>query len=69
MNQSDIKKAIYNMGGLKIASGELAVSTSAISKWIRNGVIPNLQKAKLVAEKSGFDLNTLRPPYEQVAVV
>jgi predicted site-specific integrase-resolvase len=65
MRNEEIRKAIFNMGGPKIASAELQVSTSTIGKWIRNGVIPNLDKAKKVAEASGFALTLLRPRYQQ----
>lgn len=64
----EIRKAIFNMGGPKLAAENLQVSTSTISKWIRNGVIPNLNQAEKVAEASGFNLSSLRPRYEQKAV-
>lgn len=64
----EIKKAIFNMGGPKIAGRRLAVSTSTIAKWIRQGAIPNLEKAEQVAHASGFDVASLRPPYEQKAI-
>jgi hypothetical protein len=63
MRSEIIKKAVFNMGGTKMASQELQVSPSTVGKWIRNGVIPNLGKAKKVAEASGFDLTQLRPAY------
>jgi hypothetical protein len=65
MNGDEIKRAIFNLGGPTIASNDLQVSTSTIWKWIRNGVIPNLDKARKVAEASGFNLSSLRPRYEQ----
>lgn len=66
-NGEEIKKAIFNMGGPKIAGATLQVSTSTISKWIRNGIIPNLDIANKVAEASGFHLSSLRPRFEQKA--
>ena len=63
-NQSEIFKAIFNMGGPKIAARELNVSASAVFKWIRNGSIPNLDIANRVAELSGFSVDVLRPRYE-----
>lgn len=69
MNRSEvIKQAIFNMGGRQIAASTLNVTPSAISKWIRKGVIPNLHKAEHVANASGFSLEALRPRYEQQAV-
>lgn len=65
MQSSDIKKAISNMGGATRAGNVLQVSTNTVHKWIRNGVIPNIVKAKRVAEESGFDLWSLRPRYIQ----
>jgi hypothetical protein len=62
----EIKQAIYNMGGPKIAGRTLRVSTSAIGKWIRNGRIPNLDLAQRVSTASGFPLAILRPRYEAV---
>jgi hypothetical protein len=67
IRSEEVKKAIFNMGGPKIASAQLQVSTSTISKWVRKGVIPNLDKARKVAEASGFSLCSLRPRYEQEA--
>ncbi|MEC5217780.1 hypothetical protein RCH09_002743 [Actimicrobium sp. GrIS 1.19] len=64
-NKEEIKKAIFNMGGTKIAANKLWVSTSAISKWMRNGVIPNLDMATKVSEASGFTIDSLRPRFEQ----
>lgn len=67
MNKSEeIKKAIFNMGGRKIAGRELRISTSTIGKWIRNGRIPNLDLAQQVSKASGFPLDTLRPRFEAV---
>lgn len=63
-----IKKAIFNMGGIKVASQFLRVSPSTVGKWSRNGVIPNLAKAKLVAQESGISLASLRPRFEQQAI-
>jgi len=60
----EIQKAVFNMGGTKIAARELNVSTSCINKWMRNGVIPNLDIANKVAELSGFPVKALRPRYE-----
>lgn len=68
MNRNEvIKQAIFNMGGPKIAATELKVTPGAISKWVRNGVIPNLRRAERVANASGFSLASLRPRYEQKA--
>ena len=63
-----VKKAIFNLGGIKLAGQFLQVSTSTIGKWTRNGVIPNLEKAKLVARESGFSLASLRPIFEQKTI-
>ena len=65
MDRNTIKKAIFNMGGPKIAGRELRVSTSTLGKWARNGVIPNLEKAQQVAKASGFELSLLRPVFKQ----
>jgi hypothetical protein len=64
-----IRRAIYNMGGPKAVSRILQTSTSTISKWIRNGAIPNIDKARMVAEGSGYDLHTLRPWLEPYVIV
>lgn len=63
MRREIIRQAVFNMGGTKMASQELRVSPSTVGKWIRNGVIPNLDKAKQVAEASGFELTHLRPVF------
>jgi hypothetical protein len=64
-NSEIVRRAVFNMGGTKVASRELEVSTSTVGKWIRNGVIPSLDNARKVAEASGFDVAVLRPRYEQ----
>jgi len=60
-----IKQAIHNLGGVKTAANHLGMSRSAVSRWIRNGEIPNLHIAKRVADESGFNLASLRPIFEQ----
>jgi hypothetical protein len=65
-NREAVKKAIFNMGGIKMASNALQVSVSAVGKWTRNGIIPNLDQARKVAEASGFDVTSLRPRFETV---
>lgn len=64
MKSTEIKKAIFNMGGATRAGITLQVSTNTVHQWIRKGVIPNLDKAEKVAEASGFDLALLRPRFE-----
>jgi transcriptional regulator with XRE-family HTH domain len=63
----EVRKAIYNLGGAKIAAGKLRVSTSTISKWCRNGVIPNLDMATRVSAASGFAVDSLRPRFKESA--
>jgi transposase len=64
-NSEVIRKAVFNMGGPKRASKVLNVSISTIGKWVRKGVIPNLDKAMEVSKASGFKLTLLRPRFEQ----
>lgn len=63
----NVKNAIFNLGGPKLAARDLQVSASTIGKWIRSGVIPNLDIARRVAKESGFDVAALRPRFEQKA--
>lgn len=67
MNCEEVRKAIFNMGGATRAGIVLEVSTNTVHSWVRKGVIPNLDKARKVAEASGFDLRVLRPMYVQEA--
>jgi hypothetical protein len=62
-----IKQAIHNMGGATRAGILLQVSTNTIHKWVRNGVIPRLDKAVQVSDASGFDLALLRPRFDPSA--
>jgi hypothetical protein len=64
-----IRKAIFNMGGPKIAGRKLRVGVSTISNWVRQGCIPNLERAMFVAEGSGFDVNLLRPRFDPNVMV
>lgn len=65
MEKNSVKKAIHNMGGPTIVARQLRISTSTVSKWMRNGVIPNFDKAQHVAKASGFEATLLRPRFEQ----
>lgn len=65
MDSNAVRRAIFNMSGPKLAGITLQVSTSAIGKWSRNSLIPNLEKAKRVADASGIELSLLRPRFEQ----
>lgn len=66
MNSNEvIKKAVYNLGGATKAANKLLVSTNTVHKWVRNGVIPNLDLAMQVAQLSGFEVGLLRPRYKQ----
>ena len=67
--KDNIKMAIHNIGGTKIASEKLNVSTSAISKWIRQGKIPNWNLANAVAQASGFIIDELRPTYQNGVLI
>jgi len=65
MQNQVIKQAVHNMGGVSKCANKLLVSSSAIYKWQRLGVIPDLDLAEKVSVASGFPVSLLRPRYEQ----
>lgn len=55
-----IKAAIDLLGGPTKASNTLGVSNGTIHAWIKLGRISDIDKARMVSEQTGCDLNILR---------
>lgn len=57
-----IKWAIEMLGGPTKASNTLGVSNGTVHAWIKAGRISDIDKARMVSEQTGCDLNILRAP-------
>lgn len=61
IQQNYVQKAVDKVGGPTMVSNHLAVSNGAVHKWINTQRIPNLDKAKKLAELSKVAVEKLRP--------
>lgn len=61
IQENHVQKAITKAGGPTMVSNQLSVSNGAIHKWINAQRIPNLDKAKKLAELSKVEVEKLRP--------
>ena len=61
IRENHVQKAVDTVGGPTFASNLLAVSNACIHKWIKAERIPNIDKAKKLAQLSKVDLTKLRP--------
>ncbi len=58
--ENQVKKAVTLVGGPTFTSNHLGVSNSCIHKWVKNGRVPNIVKARQLSELSGVSLEKLR---------
>ncbi len=58
--ENQVKKAVTIVGGPTFTSNHLGVSNGCIHKWVKNGRVPNVVKARQLAELSGISLAKLR---------
>lgn len=61
LQENHVQKAVDKIGGPTVASNQLGVSNGAIHKWINAQRIPNIDKAKKLAELSAVQVEMLRP--------
>lgn len=61
IQENYVQRAVAKAGGPTMVSNLLSVSNGAIHKWINSQRIPNLDKAKKLAELSKVALEKLRP--------
>lgn len=57
---NQVRIAINRVGGPTKAAKLTGVSNATVHNWINSRRIPNIDKAKLVAEESGIDVQNLR---------
>jgi len=53
--------AVAKVGGPTMTSNLLSVSNGAVHKWIKAQRVPNIHKAKQLAELSRISVEKLRP--------
>lgn len=58
--ENSVKRAVARVGGPTFTSNHLGVSNGCVHKWIKAGRVPNLNKARQLAELSGIELEKLR---------
>lgn len=58
--ENHVKKAVAKAGGPTFTSNHLNVSNGCVHKWIKAGRVPNIVKARQLAELSGVTLDKLR---------
>lgn len=61
IQENYVKKAVNKAGGPTIVSNLLSISNGAVHKWINARRVPNLDKAKQLAQLSGIKLEKVRP--------
>lgn len=61
IQENFVEKAVAKVGGPTMTSNHLGVSNGAVHKWINAQRVPNIDKAKKLAELSKVDLEKLRP--------
>lgn len=58
--ENHVKKAVAKVGGPTYTSNQLGVSNGCVHKWVAAGRVPNIEKARKLADLSGIDLQKLR---------
>lgn len=56
-----VEKAVAKVGGPTMTSNLLSVSNGAVHKWINARKVPNIHKARQLAELSKIPVEKLRP--------
>ncbi|CAG9195959.1 conserved hypothetical protein [Paraburkholderia caribensis] len=59
-SENYVRTAVDRIGGPTRTATLVAVSNATIHSWIKNGRIPNIDKATLVAKSAAIDLRMLR---------
>lgn len=58
--QNHVKVAVDRLGGPTKSAHAMAVSNTTIHAWIKRGRIVDIDKAKLMAQLAGVELQLLR---------
>lgn len=59
-NQNFIRQAVDRLGGPTKSAHAMSVSNTTIHFWIKRNRISDIDKAKLMSQLSGLDLQQLR---------
>lgn len=57
---NQVRRAVELLGGPTKAAHATGVSNTTIHSWVKQGVIKNIDKAKLVSKLTKIDVNELR---------
>lgn len=60
-SENSVRIAVSRIGGVTKASNLLGVSNGAVHKWLKAERVPNIDKAKQIAELSKVAVEKLRP--------
>jgi DNA-binding transcriptional regulator YdaS (Cro superfamily) len=61
INENNIRKAVYAIGGVTKASNLIGVSNGAVHSWIKANRISNIDLARKLADLAGVPLTHIRP--------
>ena len=59
--ENPVRIATDRIGGATKLSSKLCVATGTIHAWIKNRRVPDIDKARLIAEWAKMDVQQLRP--------
>ena len=59
--ENPVRQAVQAAGGPTKTSNALGVSNAAVHAWIRNRIVPDLDKAKKLAELANVPVERIRP--------
>ena len=59
-SENSVRLAVSRIGGVTKASNLLGVSNGAVHKWLKAERVPNIDKAKQLAQLSGIALEKVR---------
>jgi DNA-binding transcriptional regulator YdaS (Cro superfamily) len=60
-SDNSVRIAVSKIGGVTKTSNLLGVSNGAVHKWLSAQRVPNIDKAKQLAQLSGIALEKVRP--------
>lgn len=59
-SENYVRTAVDRIGGPTRTATLVAVSNATIHAWLKNGRIPNIDKARIVAKSAEIDVQMLR---------
>lgn len=60
ITQNHVRVAVERIGGATKAAHAASVSNATVHLWLNAGRIPNIDRARIIANASGIDIQLLR---------